>query len=73
MRIKDVYPSKSQYRPGEKVEIIATFEVTDDLGNYTVSCTVLNFHDILYKTEKELKLHDEKVVFEFNIEKTKKK
>nr|WP_232195900.1 glycoside hydrolase family 66 protein [Thermoanaerobacter sp. X514] len=72
LRIKDVYPSKSQYRPGEKVEIIATFEVTDDLGNYTVSCTVLNFHDILYKTEKELKLHDEKVVFEFNIEKNEK-
>lgn len=46
MKIKDVYPSKSQYRPGEKVEIIATFEVTDDLGNYTVSCTVLNFHEI---------------------------
>lgn len=72
MRIKDVYPLKAQYKPGEKVKIIGLFETSDDLCKYTASCNILNLQNIVYVAEKNLSPHDEKVIFEFNIENCKK-
>ncbi|QAT39898.1 hypothetical protein EQM05_06355 [Clostridium sp. JN-9] len=42
LRIKDVYPSKAQYKKGEKVEIIV--EVENIISESKIKCSVFNLH-----------------------------
>lgn len=65
MIIKDVYPSKAQFKKGEKIEIIAELEGTAPLN--TLRCRVYKLHEIILVQDKFIALPENRVVFEFDI------
>lgn len=65
MAIKDIYPTKAQFKAGEKIEIIVDAE-GNILPNRLI-CNVYRLHVNILSTDKFVFNSENKVVFEFDI------
>lgn len=69
MRIKDVYPSKAQYKKNEKIEIIV--EVENIISPSKLKCSVYKLHENILTQDKILNPSENIVKIEFPINNTK--
>ncbi|MDF2881661.1 MAG: hypothetical protein K0R54_2218 [Clostridiaceae bacterium] len=69
MRIKDVYPSKAQYKKNEKIEIIV--EVENIISASKLKCNVYKLHENILTQDKILNPSENIVKIEFSIDNTK--
>ena len=66
MIIKDLYPSKAQYKNGEKIKIIVEVEGYFPLNK--LICNIYKFHENIFTQNKTILTSQNKVIFEFEVD-----
>lgn len=66
MIIKDLYPSKAQYKNGEKIKIIVEVEGYFPLNK--LICNIYKFHENIFTQNKTILPSQNKVIFEFEVD-----
>lgn len=66
MHIKDVFPSKAQFRKGEEIGIVVELGKDAAFGN-KLCCKVFKLHENMFVLEKDI-CSEEKVIFKFQID-----
>lgn len=66
MFIKDIYPTKAQFKIGEKIGIAAEFE--GDISLSRLKCNVYKLHNNILSSDKFTVASENKIIFEFNID-----